>query len=379
MTQPGIENLRSVEKYLSGARLGLMTNPTGVDSRLRSTIDLLYGSHCLSALFACEHGVRGDIQAGQQVDTFVDPDTGLPVFSCFGKNAHLTEEMLAAFDVFVFDMQDVGARFYTYLYSLSYAMEDCARAGKPVVVLDRPNPLGGLQVEGTLLEPRLHSFVGEYPMPTRYGLTIGEYALWVKDHLKLDLSLHIAPMIGWERRMRYQDTGLCFVPPSPNCATLHAADIYTGTCIFEGTNISEGRGTTLPFEYIGAPFVNGPALSQRMNALGLPGVLFRPAWFTPQFAKYPGELCSGVQIHLTNPRAARPFEIGLRLMEAIRSLHGDKLEWRGFEPNGSASVDRLLGTDAFRLGQMDADALLAYHAPRIAAWQAQSRAFWLYS
>ena len=179
--------------------------------------------------------------------------------------------------------------------------------------------------------------------------------------------------------MRYQDTGLCFVPPSPNCATLHAADIYTGTCIFEGTNISEGRGTTLPFEYIGAPFVNGPALSQRMNALGLPGVLFRPAWFTPQFAKYPGELCSGVQIHLTNPRAARPFEIGLRLMEAIRSLHGDKLEWRGFEPNGSASVDRLLGTDAFRLGQMDADALLAYHAPRIAAWQAQSRAFWLYS
>lgn len=178
MVRTGIENIATAEGILRGKRIGLMTNQTGVDSAMHSSIDILHREYQLSALFACEHGVRGDAQAGIGIEHMRDPETGVMVYSVFGKNHHLTAEMLDGIDVFVFDMQDVGARFYTYLYSLSYAMQDCARAGKPVIVLDRPNPLGGETVSGTILDERLHSFVGEYAMPTRYGLTIGEYALW---------------------------------------------------------------------------------------------------------------------------------------------------------------------------------------------------------
>lgn len=378
MILTGIDNLALVDGVLRGRRIGLMTNPTGVDSRLRSTIDILNERYELTALFACEHGVRGDIQAGAHIDTMADPETGVMVYSCYGATHHLSDEMLDAFDVFVFDMQDVGARFYTYLYSLSFAMEDCARAGKPVVVLDRPNPLGGDVIEGTLLDEKVKSFVGEYAMPTRYGLTIGEYALWVKDYLKLDVELHIAPLSGWTRGMRFDETGLCFVPPSPNCATFHAAQIYVGTCIFEGTNLSEGRGTVLPFEYIGAPYVNAPELERRMNAMGLPGVRFRRAYFTPQFSKHAGKQCCGVQVHLTDAKAASAFAIGLYLLDTIRAMHGDALEWTGIEDAEYKTIDKLLGTDAYRLGQVDAHTLMENHAPKIAEWRENSRRFWLY-
>ena len=378
MVLTGIDNLQSIAPILRGKRIGLMTNPTGVDRRLRSSIDILNERYQLTALFACEHGVRGSVQAGLHIDSAPDPETGVMVYSVYGASYHLSDEMLDAFDVFVYDIQDVGARFYTYIYSLSNAMEDCARAGKTVVVLDRPNPLGADCVEGTLLDERVSSFVGKYAMPTRYGLTVGEYALWVRDYLKLSLDLHIAPMLGYERSMRYEDTGLVFVPPSPNCATLHAASVYVGMCVFEGTNLSEGRGTVLPFEYIGAPFVDAPALEKRMNALNLPGVLFRRAYFTPQFNKHAGIQCAGVQVHLTDPRAAQPFAIGLYLLDAVRNMHGDMLEWRGIEDAAYKTIDKLLGTDDYRLGRMDAAALIAAHQEKVAAWQEASRKYYLY-
>ncbi len=379
MIKTGIDNLSLADALLRGKRVGLMTNPTGVDQRLRSTIDLLNAQYNLTALFACEHGVRGSVQAGGHIDSETDPETGVMVYSCYGQSHHLNDDMLDQIDVFVFDMQDVGARFYTYLYSLSFAMEDCARKGKPVVVLDRPNPLGGDTIEGTMLEEsRIHSFVGEYAMPTRYGLTIGEYALWVRDHLKLDLDLHIVPMSGWTRDMRFDETGLCFVPPSPNCATYHAAQVYAGTCIFEGTNLSEGRGTVLPFEYIGAPYVDAVTLEKRMNALNLPGVIFRRAYFTPQFSKRTGELCAGVQVHVTHQRAFTPFAAGLYLLDTIRDMHGDALEWVGYEDAEFKTIDKLLGTDAYRLGQYDAAALIAHHKPLIENWREDSRKYWLY-
>lgn len=374
----GVDNLKSVDSILRGKRIGLMTNPTGVDHRLRSSIDILNEAYTLTALFSCEHGVRGDVQAGLHIDSAPDPETGVMVYSVYGASHHLSDEMLDAFDVFVYDIQDVGARFYTYIYSLSNAMEDCARAGKPVVVLDRPNPLGADRVEGTLLDERVSSFVGKYAMPTRYGLTVGEYALWVRDYLHLDLDLHIAPMLGYTRAMRYEDTGLAFVPPSPNCATLHAANVYIGTCVFEGTNLSEGRGTVLPFEYIGAPFVDAPALERRMNAMNLPGVLFRRAYFTPQFNKHAGAQCAGVQVHLTDPRSASPFAVGLYLLDAVRDMHGDVLEWRGIEDAAYKTIDKLLGTDDYRLGRMDADALIRAHQDGIRAWQENSRRYHLY-
>ena len=377
MIKTGIENISSVESILRGKRIGLMTNQTGVDRAMRSTIDIL-NEHCdLRALFACEHGVRGDAQAGVEIDARPDPETGTMVYSVFGKSHHLTDEMLDETDVFVFDMQDVGARFYTYLYSLSYAMQDCARAGKTVVVLDRPNPLGGEAVSGTLLEEKLHSFVGEYAMPTRYGMTIGEYALWVRDHIGLDLDMHIVPMTGWRRDMQYEDTGLCFVPPSPNCASLHAVRAYIGTCIFEGLNISEGRGTTLPFEYIGAPFIDAAALTRRMNALELPGILFRRAYFTPQFGKYAGEQCAGVQLHLTDP-SADAFAAGLYLLDEMLDMHSDKIEWNGADTMRYPHFDLILGTDAYRLGKTGARQLIAEHREKILKWQEDTRRYHLY-
>lgn len=374
----GIDNLACVDSLLRGKRIGLMTNPTGVNHRLRSTIDVLHDRYRLTALFSCEHGVRGDVQAGLHIPTMTDPDTGVTVYSVYGSSHHLSDEMLDAFDILVYDIQDVGARFYTYIYSLSFAMEDCARAGRSVVVLDRPNPLGCSRVEGTLLDERVRSFVGEYAMPTRYGLTVGEYALWVRDYLNLDLELHVAPMLGYSREMRYEDTGLCFVPPSPNCATLHAANVYVGTCVFEGTNLSEGRGTVLPFEYVGAPYVDAPALERRMNALRLPGVRFRRAYFTPQFSKHAGVQCRGVQVHLTDPHAADPFAVGLYLLDAVRDLHGSDLAWTGIEDAEYKTIDKILGTDDYRLGRLSAKELIDVHRPKILAWQENARRFHLY-
>jgi len=378
MVYCGIDNLERVHGVLQGKRIGLMTNPTGIDRHFRSTIDIINEQYELRALFACEHGVRGDAQAGNAIETYIDPETGVTVYSVYGNTHHLSDEMLDRFDVFVFDMQDVGARFYTYLYSLSYAMQDCAKAGKTVVVLDRPNPLGGERVAGTLLDERVHSFVGEYAMPTRYGLTIGEYALWVRNHLGLDLELHVCPLEGWTRGMPYEQTGLSFVPPSPNCATLHAARVYIGSCIFEGVNVSEGRGTVLPFEYIGAPFIDAAGLEKKMNVLQIPGVRYRRAHFTPMFSKYAGQQCHGVQIHLTDPLHADTFAAGLHLLDAIREMHGDCLEWTGADSGPYCTIDRLLGTDAYRLGQAGAQELMRIHRPKVLAWQEESRRFHLY-
>lgn len=378
MVKTGIDNLHLVHDVLAGKRLGLMTNPTGVDGHLRSTIDILNESYNLTALFACEHGVRGDVQAGAHIESMTDPQTGVMVYSVYGKSHHLSDEMLDAFDVFVFDIQDVGARFYTYMYSLSFAMEDCARAGKPVVVLDRPNPQGGETVAGTLLDEKVKSFVGEYAMPTRYGLTMGEYARWVKDYLKLDLELHVAPLTGWKRHMRYEDTGLVFVPPSPNCATLHAAHIYIGTCVFEGTNVSEGRGTVLPFEYIGAPYIDAAALEARMNALALPGVSYRRAYFTPQFSKHQGKQCAGVQVHITDDEKADTFAAGLYLLDTIRQMYPDDLVWTGIEDAEYKTIDKILGTDDYRLGKLSASELIEAHREKILAWQEASKKYWLY-
>lgn len=378
----GLDRLNTIDAVLRGKRLGLMTNPTGIDSHFRSSIDILHQNYKLTALFSCEHGVRGDAQAGARIETYQDPETGVMVYSCYGKSHRMQPEMTEHFDILVFDMQDVGARFYTYLYSLSYAMEACAQAGKPIVVLDRLNPIGGEQVSGTILDEKFHSFVGEYAMPTRYGLTIGEYARWVKNHLKLDLDLTVVPLSGWKRSMYLEDTDTPWVAPSPNCATYEAALVYTGTCIFEGSNLSEGRGTTQPFEVIGAPWLNANELEKRMIKLGLPGVYFRRTCFTPMFSKCKGELCFGVQVHVTNRDAFTPFEAGLLLMEEVRNLHPDQFEFISYDMNpGTPStypIDRLLGTDIYRFGKMDARQMIQHYAPMIAEFKGIKKQFELY-
>ena len=372
MVRTGLDNLSMADSLLKGQRIGLMTNPTGIDGHMRSAIDIISEKYTLSALFACEHGVRGCAPAGEHVDSFTDEKTGVTVYSCYGASTHLSKEMLDAFDVFVYDIQDAGARFYTFIYSLSDAMQDCAAAGKRVIVLDRPNPLGGETVQGTLLNEDVSSFVGRFAMPTRYALTVGEYARWVKSHLHLDLDLHIVPMRGWTRNMRYADTGLLFVPPSPNLSTLHAAEVYTGTCIFEGCNLSEGRGTALPFELIGAPFLNAEKLAKHMNQLGLDGFTFREAYFTPCCSKHAGKVCAGVQIYVTDPVRADAPGMGFMLMDAAREMAGKQFEWTG-------SIDLLTGTKDYREGRIDGKALITREREKIMKWQEQSRAFALYA
>ncbi len=373
----GLDNLEMADSVCKGRRVGLMTNQTGIDSHFRSAIDILNARYNLTALFAVEHGIRGNVQAGEHYDTQPDPETGVPVYAVYGATHRLTVEMLDTFDALVFDMQDVGARFYTYLYALSFAMEECARAGKAVVVLDRINPLGGERVEGTVLDTRFASYVGMYPLPTRSGLTMGEYALWVKDHLKLDLDLTVIPLSGWQRSDEPEDLIIPWVAPSPNCATFHAARCYIGACVFEGTNVSEGRGTTLPFEYIGAPWLDGPLLEKRMAAHALPGLHFRAAYFTPTFSKYADQPCAGVQMHITDRRAACAVEGALTLLDEIRALYPDCLKWL---PSGSGGffVDKLLGTDTYRLGVHNAQSLLAAHAPARKAFLEQRAPYLLY-
>ena len=372
----GLDNLVMADGLLCGQRVGLMTNPTGVDHDLRSGIDILHERYHLTALFACEHGIRGDAQAGTKVENYTDPDTGVTVWSVYGATRRMTAEMTEQFDVLVFDMQDVGARFYTYLYSLSYAMEACAATGKPVVVLDRIDPIGGAVREGTIHDPRFSSFVGDYGLPSRTGLTMGEFARYVKAYLGLDrLELTVVPLTGWQRPMHLPDTDVRWIAPSPNCPTYTAALCYVGTCVFEGTNLSEGRGTTQPFELIGAPYVDAAALADRMNAMGLPGVIYRRAYFTPTFSKYAGERCAGVQVHVTDPAAFRAFDAGLYLLDAVREMYPSDFAWR--DGPDSYHLDRLLGTDAYRLG-CSAKELIAAHAPKIEAFTREVQPFLLY-
>ena len=374
----GIDRIQLADEQLRGRRVGLMTNPTGIDHQLTSTIDLLHRRYGLSALYAVEHGIRGDVQAGERVENTRDAQTGVMVYSAFGKTSHFTDEMLDAFDVLVFDMQDVGARFYTYLFSLSYAMEACARKGKSMVVLDRVNPLGGERVGGTVLDTRFSSFVGDYELPTRYGLTIGEYALYVKDYLHLDVDLTVVPLEGWRRRDYLDDTDLPWVAPSPNCQNLDAALCYPGMCVFEGSNVSEGRGTTLPFQIAGAPFIDGPKLEKAMNGRNLPGLHFRSMSFCPTFSKHQGTLCHGVQMHVLDRDQGDVILGGLLLMETIRDMYPQQFAFLKSEESGAYFLDKLLGTDLFRTGQMGAQALMDHFREPVSRFQTDTMRFRMY-
>ncbi len=374
----GLDRIHTVDDLLMGKRVGLMTAPTGIDQRLKSGIDILSERYNLTALYGVEHGIRGDIQAGGKVETYRDPATGVMVYSAYGANDHFTDEMLDAFDVLVFDIQDVGARFYTYLYSLAYAMQACARVGKPMVVLDRLNPIGGVKRTGTIIDPSCRSFVGDYALPTQYGLTIGEYARYVWDYLRLNVPLTVVPLEGWRREMYLDDTDTPWVAPSPNCASLSAAQCYIGTCVFEGTNLSEGRGTTLPFEVVGAPWIDGAALEKRMAGLGLEGVHFRRTSFCPTFSKHAGQLCHGVQMHVLNRERYDPFVDGLLLMDTIRGMYPEQFAFIFWEEGILPGVDRILGTSDYREGRQTALQLIASHRPGVEAFGLKVKPYLLY-
>ncbi len=343
----GVDVVLSSEKdLLKGKRVGLITNPTGVDKDLNSIVDRFYQDKDinLTALYGPEHGVRGDAQAGSYVDFYIDETTGLPVYSLYGKTRKPTPEMLEDVDVLVFDIQDVGTRFYTYIYTMALAMEAAEEKGIPFVVLDRPNPLGGLKVEGPILEaPEYASFIGQYEIPLRHGMTVGELAKLFNKEFGIGADLKVVKMKNWKRQMNYEDTGLEWVLPSPNMPTLDTAYAYPGTGLIEGTNLSEGRGTTKPFELLGAPFINSTELARELNKLKLKGVEFRAASFTPTFSKHSGVLTHGVQVHITDYDDFVPLETGLHIVKTVHDLYPEEFEFRAEDSKGISFFDLLIG------------------------------------
>ncbi|WP_340002231.1 DUF1343 domain-containing protein [Oceanobacillus sp. FSL K6-0127] len=326
---PGIEIfLEDHIDWVKDKKVGLITNPTGVDRNLVSDIDLLY-NHSeinLTALFGPEHGIRGDQEAGEYVDSYVDEKTGLPVYSLYGPTWKPTEEMLENVDVLLFDIQDIGSNVYTYIYTLGFAMEAAAEFDKELIVLDRPNPIGGEKVEGPLRSESTVSFMGRFLLPVRHGMTVGELATMWNHEYSMGLNLKVAKMKGWKRSMHFEDTGLPWVMTSPNIPTKETAYLYTGTELLDDTSLSTGLGTTKPFELVGAPWINGEALAEEMYSRGLAGVTFRPAYFTPMFGKYEGELVGGVQIHIDEPSAINLVSLGLNLVDAMRDQNPEEFE-----------------------------------------------------
>jgi len=360
------------ERALAGRRFGLLTNPTGIDSRFRSTIDRCagLGKAQLAALFACEHGLRGERQAGVKFGDEFDPELGLPVYSLYGERREPTAQMLEGLDAVVIDIQDLGVRFYTYLTTLVHVMRACAEYGPEVIVLDRPNPLGGAGCEGGCLKDGFRSMVGPWNVPFRTGLTIGEFARLVQSQMERPCRLRIIPLQGWRRPMEYPDTGLPWIMPSPNMPTLDTVRVYPGNCLFEGTNLSEGRGTTRPFEMIGAPWLRHRELCEEMNKQNLPGVYFHPVTFTPLYSKHQGRLCRGVMTFVTDRSRYKSVDASLRLLRAILCLHPDAFEWLPpAKPGAPYFIDLLSGSDRVRLTLHEPGGLESI----LADWQVECR------
>ncbi len=360
---------------IDGLRVGLLTNPSGVDSQGKSTIDLLAGHSRvkLVALFSPEHGIRGSAEAGEYVPFALDGATGLPVHSLYGQHLSLApdmrgrldevmrsfdaceegkvpdEDMLEGLDVLICDLQDVGTRVYTYAATMAYCMRRCAQRGIHFLVLDRPNPINGRTMEGPILDyPTYSSFVGLYPIPLRHGMTMGELALLYNDRFLAEKAeLTVIPLRGWERGMWFDETGLPWVRPSPNLPDLAAALVYPGQVLLEGTNLSEGRGTARPFEQFGSPWIDARALSKRLDRSALPGVCFKQVQFKPGSSKFAGEVCSGLRLELTDRDAYRPLSVTLHVLEAVLEIYPDKLEFH------EGYFDRVMGTDRIRLALQD--------------------------
>jgi len=332
IVRTGLENLiASPPEYLSGCRLGLLCNPASVDGKLRHARKLVNDRFPdqLTALFFPQHGFFSEkqdnmVESGDMQDQALD----IPVFSLYGKTRTPTADMLDHLDVLVIDLQDVGTRVYTFIYTVSYCLEAAKQHGKKVLVLDRPNPVNGLTVEGNMLKPEWSSFVGRYEIPMRHGLTMAELALLINDHFKIGCDLAVIPMTGWRRKMFFSDTGLCWVSPSPNLPTPSAALVYPGQVLWEGTNVSEGRGTCLPFELFGATYTNPDKILTSIGGRRQMGAVLRPAAFEPVANKWKGELCHGFQIHVTDPFLFNPYNLTLKLIQAVMEHHCTDFQYK---------------------------------------------------
>ncbi len=351
----GIDRLLEIDRQqIAGCRVGLVCNPASVDGSLRHSSDRLTEDPdvTLAALFGPQHGFRSDLQDNMiETPHARDAKRAVPVYSLYSETREPTADMLRDLDVLVVDLQDVGTRVYTYVYTMANCMRAAARNGVRVVVCDRPNPVGGDAIEGTRLNPAFSSFVGQFPIPLRHGMTIGELARLFNDEFGINCALDVIPLGGWQRSMYYDETGVPWVMPSPNLPTLDSAIVYPGAVLFEGTKLSEGRGTTRPFELIGAPWIDGERLADAMNGRLLPGVHFRPAFFEPTFQKHAKQTCGGCQIHVLDRRRFRPVRTAVELIAEFRSQNPSRFAWR--EPpyeyeHDKQPIDILFGSDRLR-------------------------------
>lgn len=371
---------------IRGKRVGIITNPTGILPDLRHGVDALAAAEGveLVAIFGPEHGFRGSAQAGGSEGSYVDERTGVLVYDLYGKDRDAIAQLFrqTGVDAVLFDIQDVGTRYYTYIWTMADALEAAALTGTEFIVLDRPNPTGGIRAEGPVLDPAYSSFVGRYPIAQRHGMTVGELALMFNEVFVPERTgghrarLTVVPMQGWFRDMYFEETGLPWVMPSPNMPTVDTAMVYIGTGLIEGTNLSEGRGTTRPFELVGAPYVDW-RLSQRLDGLNLPGVRFREAYFAPTFSKYAGRTVGGIQLYVTDRDRFDPIRTAIAIMVEAKRLYGDRFQWRS-----DLWIDRLTGSSYVRTA-IDAgrgvDAIVAGWQEDLAAFRALRERYLLYA
>ena len=367
--QTGLDRVKNFQNLFTDKRIGIVTNHTGYDSKGRFIADVFQEMEKVQvvALYGPEHGIRGKAQAGETLDADFDQTLQIPVFSLYGITRKPTAEMLQNVDVLIFDIQDVGARFYTYIYTMALAMEAAAEQGIPFVVLDRPNPINGESVEGNILDTTYSSFVGMYPIPVRHGMTVGELARmfndegWFENGIRADLT--VIPLRNWKRKMWFDQTGLKFIAPSPNMPDLATATVYPGLCLIEGTNVSEGRGTELPFQLFGAPWYEAEKLSRQLNSLNLQGISFKDTSFMP--VSIPGKSanpklldksCSGARVIITDRESFKPYYSGINILSTLYNMNPDSFQWR------TRSIRVLSGTDAIQqviTQQGDLDSLVA--------------------
>lgn len=369
--------LDSAPPFLAGKRIGYLSNQASTDRGLVHGRMLLQKKfdRQLTCLFSPQHGFFSEKQDNMvESDHLLDPLTGLPIFSLYGEHRRPTAEMFERLDVLLIDLVDVGTRVYTFLYTMAYCLEMAAELGKEVLVLDRPNPLGGEKIEGNLLRPDCSSFVGLYPLPMRHGLTFGELALLINREFSIGAEVKAVKMEGWRRNMLFRDSGFPWVSPSPNMPTPETAMVYPGQVIWEGTNVSEGRGTTLPFEFVGAPFWRHEAMLARLQQTELPGCFLRPIVFQPTSGKWAGESCHGFQIHVSEPENYLPYRTSLALLQATMQLHPDQFHYK--EPPYEYEFERLpldliLGNRAVREQLEQGREIQAMEAD----WQQELRVF----
>jgi uncharacterized protein YbbC (DUF1343 family) len=371
---------------LGGRTVGLVCNPASIDGRFRHVIDRADAAGVrLGAIFGPQHGVHADVQENMLESPHGrDEARRIPIYSLYSETREPTARMLEGLEALVIDLQDVGTRIYTYIYTMANCLRAASRHGLPVIVCDRPNPIGGVAVEGPMLDDGYESFVGQYPIPMRHGMTIGELARLFNEHFGLGAKLEVVTMEGWSREQYFDETGLPWVLPSPNLPTLESAMVYPGTVLLEGTNVSEGRGTTRPFELVGAPWAAADRVAAELNGARLPGVVFRPVTFEPTFHKHAGSACGGCQVHVTDRAAYPAVAAGVHVLAAFRRADPSAFAWRPppYEYEATlAPIDILFGSPALRTGLeagADPAAIVAAWADRVRAFEPVRARFLLY-